>query len=115
MTTHPSRTLSVRIERPYEEVYAFLVDQENSARWASGMDTSVPATYTEPNDYGVLDHTVHVPGQDVYVPMRAIRNGTGTEVIFTVLRLPGMDDDAFEADAAAVSKDLRKLKEVLES
>lgn len=114
MTTYPSRTLSVRIERPYEEVYAFLADHENFAKWASGMDTSVPVTHTEPNEHGVLDHTVHLPGQDVHVPLRVIRNGTGAEVIFTVLRLPGTGDAAFEADATAVSKDLGKLKEVLE-
>jgi hypothetical protein len=114
MTTYPSRTLSVRIERPYEEAYGFLADHKNFPKWASGMDTSVPVTYTEPNDFGVVDHTVHLPGLDVYVPLRVLRNGTGVEVLLTVFRLPGTDDAGFEADAAKVSEDLGTLKEILE-
>lgn len=115
MTTYPSRTVSVRIDRRYEEVYEFLADHRNFAKWASGMDTSVPVTYSEPNDYGVLDHTVHLPGVDVHVPLRAVRNGTGTEVMLTVFRLPGTDDAGFDADAAKVSADLGALKEMLEN
>ncbi|GAB2994479.1 hypothetical protein GCM10017788_65870 [Amycolatopsis acidiphila] len=112
----PSRTLSVRIERPYAEVYKFLTEPGSSAKWASGVDTSGTVTNTEPNEFGVLDHTVHLPdGQDVYVPMRAVRNGTGTEVLFTLFRQPGMDDEKFTADADWVMKDLRTLKGLLES
>jgi hypothetical protein len=115
MTTMTSRTLGIRIERPYPEVYAFLTEPGNSAKWAAGMDSTARVTSTEPNEFGVLDHTVHLPdGQDVYVPMRAIRNGDGTEVLFTLLRLPSMDDDQFAADAEAVLKDLRTLKGLLE-
>lgn len=116
MTTMPSRTVSIRIERPYAEVYKFLTEPGNSEKWASGMDTSGTVTSSEPNEFGVLDHTVHLPGgQDVYVPMRVVRNGSGAEVLFTVFRLPDMDDDQFTADTEAVLKDLRTLKGILES
>lgn len=116
MTTMASRTLSVRIERSYTEVYSFLAEPGNSAKWASGVDSTAKVTRTEPNEFGVLDHTVHLPdGQDVYVPMRAVRNGTGTEVLFLLFRQPEMDDEMFAADAEAVLKDLRTLKELLES
>lgn len=115
MTTMPSRTVSIRIELPHTEVYAFLTEPGNSAKWASGMDTSGTVTTTEPNEFGILDHTVHLPdGFDVYVPMRVIRNGGGTEVLFTVFRLPDMDDEQFAADVDAVLKDLRTLKGLLE-
>ncbi|SFJ89274.1 SRPBCC family protein [Amycolatopsis sacchari] len=115
MTTLPSRTLSIRIERPCDEVYNFLTEPGSSAKWASGMDSSAPVTSAEVNEFGVLDHTVHLPGQDVYVPMRVVRNGTGSEVLFTLFRLPDMDDAQYAADAEAVMKDLRKLKELLEN
>ncbi|GHF59919.1 hypothetical protein GCM10017566_36880 [Amycolatopsis bartoniae] len=106
--------LSVRIERPYDEVYGFLTEPGSSAKWASGMDSSAPVTSAPRNEFGVLDHTVHLPGQDVHVPMRVVRNGDGTEVQFTLFRLPDMDDEQYAADAEAVTKDLRTLKALLE-
>lgn len=116
MTTVESRTLIVRIERPLTEVYAFLADPKNFARWAAGLDLEQDILFTEPNPFGVLDHTVRAPGgQEVYVPMRAIRNGTGTEVTFTLFRQPEMTDAAFGRDAEAVQRDLLSLKRVLET
>ncbi|WP_208024602.1 hypothetical protein [Amycolatopsis pithecellobii] len=111
-----ARTISISIDRPYAEVYRFLAEPDNFSRWASGMDATAELTTTPPNEFGVLDHTVHLPdGQNVYVPMRTVHNGAGTEVLFTVFRLPDMDDAAFAADAEAVLKDLRVLKGLLES
>ena len=46
--------------------------------------------------------------------MRVVANGTGAEVMFTLLRTPGMTEDAFAADAAAVERDLKALKALLE-
>ncbi|MBO0707695.1 MAG: SRPBCC family protein [Candidatus Dormibacteraeota bacterium] len=115
MTTAESRTLSVRIERPLAEVYAFLAEPKNFQSWAAGLDLEQRIVFTEQNPYGVVDHTVVLPqGQEVYVPMRAIRNGTGTEVLFTVFRQPEMTDDRFAEDTEAVQRDLLTLKRVLE-
>ena len=67
------------------------------------------------NEYGVLDHDVVQPsGEIVYNPMRAIKDGPGCEVVFTLRRRPGMSDDEFERDAQAVAADLARLKHVLE-
>ena len=44
-----------------------------------------------------------------------VANGDGAEVTLTLFRLPSMDDAAFEADAAAVEKDLGALKTLLET
>jgi predicted homoserine dehydrogenase-like protein len=71
---------------------------------------------TEPNAYGVLDHYVELPdGSEIYVPMRVVANGTGTEAQFTLFRVPGMNDEKFSADAEWVIRDLNKLKELLEA
>jgi hypothetical protein len=129
--TFQSRTVTMRIDRPYDEVYDFVARPENFPRWASGLGRSLrtvngewvadaptgPATvrFGARNAFGVLDHHVSVPpGLDVYVPMRVIANGTGSEVLFTVFRLPDATDEAFARDVAWVEQDLRALKTVLE-
>ena len=126
-----SRTMSVRIARAHREVYDFASVPENFPRWASGLGKSlksvdgewiadtpegpVKVRFTAPNDFGVLDHHVAIhPGVDIYIPTRVIANGTGTEVILTLFRLPDMTDDAFARDAEWVERDLRALKALLE-
>ena len=129
--TFESRTITVRIARPRRDVYDFTAVPENFPRWASGLGKSlksvdgewiadapegpVKVRFTAPNDFGVLDHHVTIrPGVDIYIPMRVIANGTGTEVILTLFRLPDMTDDAFARDAEWVERDLRALKALLE-
>ncbi|MDG4799807.1 SRPBCC family protein [Micromonospora sp. WMMD980] len=126
-----SRHLSVHIDRPVAAVYAFASDPANLPRWAPGLGGSVTRedgrwfvdtpegrarlTFAPANDHGVLDHEVHTPaGETVYVPLRAIADGDGTEVVFSLRRGPGMSDADFERDAALVQGDLARLKAVLE-
>lgn len=129
--TMMSRTLSVRIERPWDKVYGYLSDPANFANWASGLgqlrhdgeswQTDTPAgtmrvRFTAPNAHGILDHTVIPPdGTEIHIPMRAIANGGGAEVLFTLFRQPDMDDERFAADARWVEEDLARLKAALEA
>jgi hypothetical protein len=66
--------------------------------------------------FGVLDHDVTLEsGVTVHNPMRVVaRDGGGSEVIFTLFRRKDVTDAEFEADARAVERDLRALKELLE-
>lgn len=131
-TTLESRTLSVRIDRPLQEVYAFASLPENLPKWAAGLGTSISLVrgewiaetaqgpirirFGERNDFGILDHYVTpTTGGEVYVPMRAIANGQGSEVIFTLFRLADMSDDQYAADARLVERDLQTLKRLLEA
>jgi hypothetical protein len=67
------------------------------------------------NEYGVLDHDVVLPtGESVTNPLRVLPDGAGSEVVFSVRRRPGMTDEQWAADTAAVSADLATLKRVLE-
>ena len=126
-----SRHLSVYIDRPVGEVYAFVADPANLPRWAPGLGSSmvrigdnwfvetpegrVRVTFAPNNEFGVLDHEVLTPsGETVYVPLRAIASGTGCEVVFTLRRSPGMTDAEFERDTALVNGDLALLKQVVE-
>ncbi len=47
--------------------------------------------------------------------MRVVANGAGSEIIFTLFRLPGISDEKFAADAEWVRRDLNTLKALLEA
>lgn len=124
--------ISVTIERDWREVYAFAHQPAHFAQWASGLASTLrreagawfadtptgPARieFSPPNAFGVLDHTVIIPGQaESYNPLRVVANGNGAEVIFTLFRRPDHSDDGFAHDVAWVRRDLTALKTLLES
>jgi uncharacterized protein YndB with AHSA1/START domain len=131
MPTLRSATLSISIERPWEEVYAYAADPANMPQWAAGLGHGFerdgdewvfrdpagnPARvrFTALNPYGVLDHDVFPAGQaPVHVAMRVMPNGDGAEVTFLLIETPGMSNADYQRDAAAVMKDLQTLKAVL--
>ena len=133
MTTLPARIIHMSVAKPWREVYAFAAKPENMPRWAAGLGAgfrrngddwvadgcpigTVRVDFTPPNDFGVLDHIVTMEdGARVHNALRVTPNADGAEVAFTVLRLPGMDDKSFEADCAAVRKDLETLRDLLEA
>jgi hypothetical protein len=126
-----SRHLSVSIDRPLPEVYAFASDPQNLPRWAPGLGSAIERdgddwfvetsqgrvglTFAPQNEYGVLDHVVTTPtGDTVYMPARVIADGDACEVVFTLRRTPGMTDAELDRDAALVTADLALLKTILE-
>ena len=125
------RYLSISIEREPEAVYAFTSNPENLPQWAAGLgqgvkragehwevitgEGTVGLRFTPHNGYGVLDHTVVLAdGAEVYVPMRVVPNGQGSEVMFILFRQPEMDDATFARDAGLMQNDLLALKVLLE-
>ena len=125
------RYLSVSIEREPEEVYAFASNPANLPLWAAGLGLGIQRAgehwevrtqegvvelrFTPRNDYGVLDHTVILPdGTEVYVPMRVMPNGKGSEVMLGLFRQPDMDDATLARDAGMMQSDLQALKTLLE-
>ena len=125
------RHVSVSIDRPPAEVYAFCADPHNLPRWAAGLASAVRVEddaliasspmgevrvrFAPRNDLGVLDHDVTLPtGATVHNPMRVLPNRGGSEVVFTLFRQPGVSDPDFARDAAAVTRDLHTLKRLLE-
>ncbi|MCK5769320.1 SRPBCC family protein [Algiphilus sp.] len=130
---HETRHISVFIARPPEAVYAFAADPRNLPRWAAGLarsevvrdgdDWIVTAPFgtarirfAPRNDLGVMDHDVTLAsGITVHNPMRVMPHGDGAEMLFTLFRQPGMSDEQFAADQAAVEADLQALKTLLEA
>jgi hypothetical protein len=123
--------LSERIDRSAADVYEFASDPLHLPEWAQGLGNSVEnvdgqwfvgtpggrvgVAFAEPNEYGILDHYVTLPsGEVIYCPMRVIRDDAGSEVVFTLRRLPDMSDEDFARDAGLVQADLTRMKHVLE-
>ena len=105
----------MHIDRPSDEVYDFTSQVANLPLWAAGVSDDMVIEFAARNDLGVLDHWATVDGTRFYNPMRVIDDGKGCEVVFTLRRAPGVEDDAFASDAAAIEADLSSLKRILES
>lgn len=132
MPVMEARIIHIGIERDWRDVYAFAAKPENMPLWASGLAAglepdgdewvahgalgNVRVRFTPRNDLGVLDHLVTLEaGVQVHNAMRVVPNGSGAEVMFTLLRQPGMSKEQFDSDAEWVQKDLNALKAQLEA
>lgn len=130
MSIMSAKIVHISIDRDWRDVYDFASKPENMPLWASGLASglepdgedwiatgvlgTVRVSFVPPNEFGVLDHTVTIEsGLRVYNALRVVPNGDGCEVMFTLLRLPGMTDEQFAADAAHVRKDLEALKNLI--
>lgn len=130
--TFPAKHISVSINTSAQQVYAFVANPENLPRWASGLSDSirkvddewvadspmgeVKVKFADRNPFGVLDHHVTLPsGFKAYNPMRVFPNGEGSELVFTLYRLPETTDEEFTEDMHAIERDLRALKVILEA
>jgi hypothetical protein len=127
-----TRQITERIDRSAAEVYEYASDPENIPLWAPGLGSAVEnvdgrwfvdttsgrveVAFAERNRFGVLDHEVTLPsGEVVYNPMRVVPHGDGSEVTFSLRRLPDVSDEDFERDAGLVQADLERLKRILEA
>jgi hypothetical protein len=126
-----SKTLNISIKSDPKTVYEFLSNLENLPKWAPSTFPSIKEVngewlvdtphgknkvmLTEKNNFGILDHSVKlVSGVGVYVPMRVLKNGTGSEVLLTIFQTPEMTDEAFIQDIKMVERDLNHLKTIIE-
>jgi hypothetical protein len=126
-----AQTLSVSINKPFDEVYEFAHQPANFALWAEGLGEDLRAgmggiwlaetangpaeiQFTPRNDQGVLDHTLRLRTGRIYVPLRVVKNGDGCEVMLTVFRPDQISDAQFHSDLDAVARDLNRLKGLLE-
>ncbi len=134
MTLLKSKTLSISINSKPKTVYEFVLNLENLPKWAKMFCRSIKllngewiaevlqeqakVRITKRNDFGILDHYVKLlssPNVDeVFVPMRVVQNGDGSEVIFTIFELAGMAEERYAEDIRMVEQDLKNLKSIVE-
>ena len=126
----PVRHISRFIDRKPAEVCAFLADHRNLPKWASGLSSGVSkengvivsdspmgkvhVRFAAGSELGVFDHDVTLPdGQTFHNPLRVLKNDDGSEVVFTLYRLAGVTDEAYEKDAATIAADLERIGTVM--
>ena len=128
----PARTFSITINREWQALYEQIWHPEFFPQWASGLAESglreegglwladgpegpIRIRFTPHNSHGVMDHHVDLgEGAEVYVPLRVVQNGDGAEVMLTLFRQPGMDEERFAADIRWINRDLKALKNLVE-
>jgi hypothetical protein len=129
-------TISVSISCPYETVYGFLADPANLFTWANVLGTKArplaplewlaeepaftdkPITirFTPRNAYGVLDITASADGLPLFwSPVRAFRNGEGTELTLCMLQRSDQSEESFRSELEWTRADLLTVKTLLES
>jgi hypothetical protein len=131
MTTDTAH-LAERIDRTANDVYAYVSNPANVTTWAPGLGSSVEQVdgdwyvlsegmgrvrveFAPKNGFGVLDHVVTLEsGEQFLNPLRVVPYGEGSEIVFSVRRMPGVPDEDFTRDTGLVAADLARLKEILE-
>ena len=79
----PSLHLSTYVDRPADEVYAYVVDPSHLPEWAAGLTPEVEVRFAPANPYGVADHDVTLPdGTVLTVPLRVLADGDLLSVDF---------------------------------
>ncbi len=128
-----SRTITVSIRCPYQQVYDFLVEPLNLPTWAVAVERMVHRRdndwtahttegeyiirYTPRNEFGVLDYSVFRPGDEnpYVIPQRLVANDDGAELIMVHYQRPGMTDELFESEAEWMEADFLIVKTLLEA
>jgi len=125
-----SKTISAYLNTDAQKAYAFISNLENLPKWAKTFCKSIEKIsgnwimqtdqgplqirLADKNEFGVLDHYLKpASGNEVFVPMRVVPNGSGCEIIFTVFQQPGMSKENFYKDIELVNQDLENLKAAL--
>jgi hypothetical protein len=126
-----SRTMSVSIKRDPKTVYEFVFNLENLPKWANATFQSIreqdgewivgtpqgsaKVRIIQRNEFGVLDHYVILPsGMEVFVPLRVVKNDTGSEVMLTIFQTLDKSEKKFAEDVDMVDRDLKNLKNIME-
>ncbi len=110
-----SRDIRQRVDRTVAEVMAVAADLDRMPEWASGLSGDAQVEFSIDVERGILDHDVTLPdGSVAPVRLRVEPRGVGSEIVFTLERLPGMSDEQWRTDAETVAADLRRLAALCE-
>ena len=119
-------TQTVTLPVSFEEAFAFLAEPENLPRWAVGFARGIrrecddwivqtaqgemPIRVVADALRGTIDFQMLVaPELEAVAYSRVVPNGSGAEYAFTQFQLPGMTDDVFAAQRAALAEELAIL------
>jgi hypothetical protein len=125
MTMHAD-TQAITVPVSAEEAFAFLAEPENLPRWAVGFARGIRREGDEwivqtaqgemrvrvlaDAANGTIDfHMSVAPGLEAVAYSRVVPNDAGAEYVFTQFQLPGMADEVFAAQRAALAEELAIL------
>jgi hypothetical protein len=125
-----TQTISLPVDQL--QAFAFLAEPQNLPRWAVGFCHAIRPTdeattwiattgqgevrvrYVADPKTGVIDfHLSPAPGVDVLAASRVVPNGDHAEYVFTQFQSPGMPDEVFAAQVAALGDELQVLARIL--
>ena len=137
MATSETRTLTITIDAPFEEVAADLADPISQTEWGTEFfagpgqrqdDGSVVAEVPMMGgpvqfridslpEHGIFDIYLAPLGAPFGppLPVRLLRNGDGVDVLWTLNRMPSAPVEAWEAGIESMERELLNLKARLES
>jgi len=119
-------TQTITLPVSCEEAFAFLAQPENLPRWAVGFARGIrregnawivqtaqgemPIRVVADALQGTIDFQMRVaPGLEAVAYSRIVPNDSGAEYVFTQFQLPGMSDEVFAAQQAALAEELAIL------
>ena len=123
-------TQQITIEVERDELFEFLSNPENMAKWATGICSGVRQVGDEwvaetmmgdvklkmvsDKELGVIDYHI-LPPVPVQIALycRVLKNNLGSEFIVSYFQIPILPN--FEAQKKMVTKAINKLKEIAES
>ena len=132
MATFSTKTLTVTIDAPYENVAHDLADPSTHPEWGTEFFVGP----VRPGEGGEVVVTVPAMGGDVRyrvdasvelgifdlylaplnkpfgapLPVRLLHNCEGVDVLWTLVRYPGMPDDAWEQGIESMKRELQQFK-----
>ncbi|MFG1174739.1 polyketide cyclase [Erwiniaceae bacterium CAU 1747] len=126
-----SHTLSIAIPRNWVDLYETIWKPEFFPEWVSGLSNTpleqdgniwrgkgpqgaINVRFTEHNPYCIMDHYVDTGlSKEIFVPMRIVANGSGSQVLITLFRQPLLSDERFAQELERIRQDLQTLHTLL--
>ncbi|MFV2062098.1 MAG: hypothetical protein ACC726_01130 [Chloroflexota bacterium] len=136
MTTMTTETVAITIDAPLRQVATDLADPARHPDWATEF-FSGPARKTD-EDWVVpvprmggdarlkIEADVATGRIDMFLaplgapfgpplPVRVVPNGDGCDVLFTLARFPGQDDETWDSGLASMRRELEQLRALYEN
>lgn len=125
-------TASIAIDSPPERTFAYVSTPANQPEWAVNfvhstralpdgrlaMETPVgELVYRLDADpaRGTVDWIFETPAGENILPARVVPSGEGSLFTFTITRMPGQSDEAWQQGRAGLDEELQHLKRLLEA
>jgi hypothetical protein len=123
-------TQQITIEVERDELFGFLINPANMAKWATGICSGVRQVGDEwlvetmmgdvklklviDKELGVIDYHL-LPPVPIQIALycRVLKNGSGSEFIVSYFQIPLLPN--FEKQKQMITKAINKLKEIVES